>query len=145
MLQSVSQCSLQRDPERPSQPYASPGTQSMSRPCNFRDGQFVLVWGGVKGGGVVGVCSNVAALEMHMSLQQGCGLLCRHGILMLCLMMCVSVMVVCILMEGVTGVWVAVCCVSAARWQGGVFCGGGSEGAQGTRVAVDCSRQSSLS
>jgi hypothetical protein len=28
----VSQCSLQRDSKRPSQPYASPGTQSMSRP-----------------------------------------------------------------------------------------------------------------
>jgi hypothetical protein len=33
---SVSQCSLQRDPEGPSQPNASPGTQSMSRPCNSR-------------------------------------------------------------------------------------------------------------
>ena len=33
---SVSQDSLQRDPEGPSQPYASPGTQSMSRPCNSR-------------------------------------------------------------------------------------------------------------
>jgi hypothetical protein len=29
---TVSQCSLQRDPERPSRPNASPGTQSMSHP-----------------------------------------------------------------------------------------------------------------
>jgi hypothetical protein len=33
---SVSQDSLQRDPEGPSQPHASPGTQTMSLQCNLR-------------------------------------------------------------------------------------------------------------